>query len=232
MTGNEDVITAKNTSFFNDNDRYLQSVSKLATYVNIRNELATRLAGTRRLLDIGNGGVFDYPLEVAEEIVGVDLFVGAEASARLPENVTLVKADARTLPAELGKFDTVAMVMLIHHLVGRNTSDQAVLIREMLHGARNAMTEDARLVIVESTVGNGFYSFEKRIYPLAYRWLTRRAGGHPPVLQPIAVAHFPDGRLMIREMEHIQHRNPNGIAVNGIIVRMASATSRQSDSST
>lgn len=174
---------SKNATFFNDNDRYMQSVSQLETYANIRRELASALHGTTRLLDIGNGGVFDYPLDVAEEIVGVDLFVGEAASARLPPHVTLVKGDANNLPSELGTFDTVAMIMLIHHVVGAQVSDQAVLLRHMFTGLQNVMTDAARLVIVESIVSSSFYSFERLAYPIAYKWLTRREGGHPPVTQ-------------------------------------------------
>ena len=194
-----------NAQFFNDNDRYLQSVSELTTYRNIRDVLSTSLRGSRRLLDIGNGGVFDYPFDVADEIVGVDLFVGSEAAARLPDHVTLVQADARDLPTSMGRFDTVAMIMLIHHLVDRDPADQTQLIREMLIGLDKVMTDDARLVIVESTVSQSFHRFESLVYPWMYRWLTRGAAGHPPVMQlsAIALAELVTERFDISAMRRI-----------------------------
>lgn len=180
---NQPSVALQNAKFFNDNDRYLQSVSQLETYRNIRNVLETALSGSERLLDIGNGGVFDYPLDVAKEIVGVDLFVGEAAETRLPAHVSLVRGDATNLSADLGRFDTVAMVMLIHHLVGETVADQLDLIRRMLSRLPDVLTDDGRLVIVESIVSERFYAVEHRLYGVTRRFLLRRDGGHPPVMQ-------------------------------------------------
>ena len=38
-------------------------------------EVNAAIAGTQRLLDVGNGGVFDYDTQLVPEIVGVDLFL-------------------------------------------------------------------------------------------------------------------------------------------------------------
>lgn len=182
MPNQDDVVERKNAQFFADNDRYLQSISEIPTYRNIRHALAEALSGSGRLIDIGNGGVFDYPLDVAEEIVGVDLFVGKETQRNLPPHVRLVKGDARQLPSDIGLFDTAAMVMLLHHLVGSSPDDQPGFIREAVAEASSVLKRGGRLVVVESVVPGWFYRFERRAYRPMYR-TTTRSGGHPPAMQ-------------------------------------------------
>jgi hypothetical protein len=43
--------------------------------MNIRAVVSAAIAGARRLLDEGNGGVFVYDTNLAVEIAGVDLFL-------------------------------------------------------------------------------------------------------------------------------------------------------------
>ena len=185
MPGSEKTRTVDeaNIQFFSDNDRYAQSVSELTTYRNIRAALTGALSGSRRLLDIGNGGVFDYDLGVADEIVGLDLFLDEVTNAVLPLHVRLMHGDARALPADVGTFDAVAMIMLIHHLVGPRADDILGTTEEMLDAAARILDPGGKLVIVESVVGRIFHRFEQAIWPAAYRTLTRKSGGHPPAFQ-------------------------------------------------
>ena len=90
------------------------------------------LAGARRLVDIGNGGVFVYDPSVVDEIVGVDLF----APEHSPQsNVPFVQGRALELPLPNESCDTVLIVMLLHHLVG---------------DGRDALEQNARRVLSEA----------------------------------------------------------------------------------
>jgi hypothetical protein len=93
-TRGQDVASvAQNAAFFDENARYAESIATLATYRNIRAAVSTEIAGAERLLDGGNGGVFDYDLGLAPNVVGVDLFLNGTPSG-LPVDVELRHGDA------------------------------------------------------------------------------------------------------------------------------------------
>ena len=104
----DSVSVTKNKSFFADNSTYARNVAQLATYRNIRSEVDAAIAGTQRLLDIGNGGVFDYDTQLVPEIVGVDLFLD-DVAPTVPENVTLRRGDALVLDEPDGAYDGVLL---------------------------------------------------------------------------------------------------------------------------
>src|SRR5260221_7081405 len=113
----------KNIRYFLENiTAYRDSVAKLDTYEVIRREVSAAVAGIDRLLDIGNGGVFDYDTSRVREIVALDLFfskIPIEILADIfPPNVKPKTGSALQIPEPDGQFDGVLMVMLIHRLVG------------------------------------------------------------------------------------------------------------------
>ena len=93
MTPRQDpTAAARNEAFFADNAAYTERVASLDTYRFIREHLDAEVAGAQRLLDIGNGGTFDYDPALAGAITAVDLFV--EPGAERPPNVEYVQGDA------------------------------------------------------------------------------------------------------------------------------------------
>ncbi len=52
------------------------------------------MAGTGRLLDVGNGGVFEYSPELVDSIVAVDLFLSKIPEEQFPANVEARDGDA------------------------------------------------------------------------------------------------------------------------------------------
>ncbi len=63
-----------------------------------RSAVDREIAGARRLLDVGNGGVFDYDTRLAERVVGVDLFLDG-SPPHLADHITLRRGDALALRA-------------------------------------------------------------------------------------------------------------------------------------
>src|SRR5271170_7183457 len=115
-----DRSVAKNTSFFRDQlDSYKSKVNTLDTYRNIRAAINAELSGIRRLLDVGNGGTFDYDVSLVRELDAVDLFLEDLPPGSFPPNVTPRNGSALHLPFTDAAFDGVIMVMLIHNLTGR-----------------------------------------------------------------------------------------------------------------
>src|SRR5438067_9037107 len=116
-SGQDTASAAKNARFFGANKRYAQHVGSLETYRQIRRTIDGEIAGARRLLDVGNGGVFDYDASLAQHLVAVDLFL-AGRRAGLDDHITLRRGDALALEEPDAAYDVVLDSLLFHHLVG------------------------------------------------------------------------------------------------------------------
>jgi hypothetical protein len=98
----------KNISFFKENlAAYSGHVETLDTYQNIREFTNQALAGIDRLLDVGNGGTFDYDVHLVRELVAVDLFLTDLSQAAFPRHVELKNGGALDLPERDRSFDGV-----------------------------------------------------------------------------------------------------------------------------
>jgi SAM-dependent methyltransferase len=183
-SGQTQVSADKNAKFFLDEyQNYRAKVESIDTYASISSALSMKLHGIRRLLDIGNGGVFDYDTNQVEEIIGLDLFLdNLPADIRLPKNVSMVQGSALDIPKTLQDFDGVVMVMLIHHLVGKTVHDCLANIQQLLSEAHRVLRPRGRLVIMESCVPSWFFVFEKILFTPA-ALIIEKTMKHPPVLQ-------------------------------------------------
>src|SRR6266571_5707760 len=122
--GQTDTSVAKNVSFFREHRlEYGKNVQELDTYVAMRASVNQALQGMDHLLDIGNGGVFDYNTNIVRSIVALDLFLDGLPPDTFPANVTLKTGSALAIPEPDASFDGVLLAMLIHHLVGKTVSE-------------------------------------------------------------------------------------------------------------
>jgi SAM-dependent methyltransferase len=145
--------------------------------------LSHELKGVARLLDVGNGGVFDYDTSCVQEIIGLDLFLDQLPSdIPLPANVRMVRGSALDIPKALSGVDGVVMVMLIHHLVGKTVAACLANVNQALSEAHRVLRPGGKLVVMESCVPAWFFSFEK----LGFRpasFVIERTMKHPATLQ-------------------------------------------------
>lgn len=164
-----DKSVAKNKSFFGKHrDEYDKNVQELDTYKAIRSSINEAIRGIDRLLDIGNGGVFDYETSIAGSIVALDLFFDdLPTSFTCPQNVTLRTGSALAIPEPDESFDGVLIAMLIHHLVGRTVKESIDNIHRVVREAFRVLRPGGRLIIVESCVPQWFFLFESLLFPLA-----------------------------------------------------------------
>lgn len=183
-SGQTQSSTDKNAKFFLDEyQNYRAKIESIDTYASISLALSMRIEGIRRLLDIGNGGVFDYDTTRVVEIIGLDLFLDSLPSdIHLPENVSMVQGDALDIPRTLQDFDGVVMVMLIHHLVGKTVRDCVANIQQLLSEAHRVLRPGGRLIIIESCVPSWFFLLEKIAFTPA-TWVIEKTIKHPSVLQ-------------------------------------------------
>ena len=179
---------AQNSEFFS-RDTYNHHAERLDSHARIRQALSAELAGTGRLLDVGNGGVFEYDPAVAEELVAVDLFLDGSMSDDYPDNVAIRRGDALDLREEEASFDVVLEAFLYHHLTGSRPADSVANTRRAIAEAARMLRPGGRLVIAESCIPRLLYPIERALFrPLRRLAATPLLGGHPATLQlPIGV---------------------------------------------
>ena len=183
MPGQDTASAEQNAEFFS-RDKHGRDVAALDTYHNIRQAVTREVAGTELLLDVGNGGVFDYDTTQVGRIVAVDLFLDRLPVSQFPPNVTARRGDALALDEPDEAYEVVLEALLYHHLVGRRPGDSIVNIRRAIAEAARVLCPGGRLVIAESCVPPWFYRFEQLAFrPLATLAKTPLLGGHPAVLQ-------------------------------------------------
>jgi SAM-dependent methyltransferase len=209
----QDVRSAEqNSSFFAGNQKYARMVAGLATYRNIREAVNESIAGRKRLLDIGNGGVFDYDTELAGEIVGVDLFLDGEGLVT-PPNVTLRRGDALDLDEPDAAYDGVLIVLVLHHLVSSTVDGTVENIRKAIAEARRVLEPGGKLILVESCVSTRAYSVIRHLFAPLRLLAASPLMDHPPTLQfpadeiqrllrehfaDVHVRRIPTGRVLLQ----------------------------------
>jgi SAM-dependent methyltransferase len=183
MTGQDAASAERNAEFF-ARDKHGRDVAELDTYRLIREAITREVAGTERLLDVGNGGVFEYDTAQVGEIVAVDLFLDQLPAGHFPPNVTPRRGDALDLDEPDDAYDVVLEALLFHHLVGSEPSDSIANTRRAISEAARVLRPGGRLVVAESCVPGWFYGVERAMFrPLSALARTPLLGGHPAVLQ-------------------------------------------------
>jgi SAM-dependent methyltransferase len=183
--GQDTASVAQNSKFFTDvNERYAKLLTSMETYRQVSRVVGREIAGTGRLLDVGNGGVFDYDTGLAEEIVGVDLCLDA-TPPNLPEHIALRYGDALALDEPNGAYDTVLESSVFHHLIGTDVDSTLSNIRQAVGEAHRVLKPGGRYVVTESCVNEHVFAIERRLFaPL--RLLART-----PLLRHPATLQFP-----------------------------------------
>jgi SAM-dependent methyltransferase len=179
----ESGSAARNEEFF-ARDLYGEHVASLDTYRMIREAVTKEVSGTAKLLDVGNGGVFEYDTSQVGEIVAVDLFLDKLPADRFPANVTARRGDALALSEAEGAYDAVLEAFLFHHIVGATPADLLSNVRRALSEAERPLRPGGRLIVPESVVPRWFYALERVMFrPLLLLSRTPLLGGHPATMQ-------------------------------------------------
>jgi SAM-dependent methyltransferase len=183
MTGQDATSVKQNAEFF-ARDKHGRDAAELDTYRLIREAITLEVAGADQLLDIGNGGVFEYDTSKVKSIVAVDLFLDQVPASQFPANVTARRGDALDLDEGDASYDLVLEALLYHHLVGTRPRDSIDNVRRAVTEAERVLRPGGRLVVAESCVPRWFYGFERVMFrPLVALARTPLLGGHPAVLQ-------------------------------------------------
>ena len=175
------IIEKKNIEFFSSNSKYQNNVATIDTYKILYSEITNFIKSSNKLLDIGHGGTFDYDTSKVKEITGLDLDKMIDVK-NIPKNIRLVKGSALDIPEDIKNFDTTIVVMLLHHLVGNEVSENLENLDRCLQQIRKTLIDNGKLIIVESCVPKWFYLIEKILFkPTSF--LIKKFIKHPPAFQ-------------------------------------------------
>jgi SAM-dependent methyltransferase len=182
-----EASVAANARYFLEHiHEYESAVSKIDTYATIRQFISVRVAGVSELLDVGNGGVFDYDTAKVGRICAVDLFLGNLPADLIekyfPKNAIPKTGSALALPEPDAKFDMVLMVMLLHHLTGKDWRTSWINALTALDEAWRVLKPGGKLLIVESCIPSWFFQIEKPALWLLSR-LVSSLFSHPITFQ-------------------------------------------------
>lgn len=168
----------QNIDWFADNHNYVDRQARLECYQHITRMVEREIRGSRHLLDVGNGGFFNYRTHLAEHVTAVDLFLEEQPGAT--GNVTLRRGSLLELPFAEESFDCVLEQNVLHHVTGRTVRENHDNMHRCLAEMYRVLEPGGKAVIIESTVGPLFYAFEWLVYRPA-SWVKR--GGHPVTFQ-------------------------------------------------
>ena len=156
-------------------------IHTIDTYKILYSEITDFIKSSDRLLDIGHGGSFDYDTSKVKEITGLDLDKMIDIN-NLPKNINLIEGSVLNIPKNVKNFDTTLVVMLLHHLVGNNVSENLENLDKCLQQIRKTLINNGKLIIVESCVPKWFYLIEKLLFkPTSF--LIKKFMKHPPAFQ-------------------------------------------------
>jgi ubiquinone/menaquinone biosynthesis C-methylase UbiE len=192
---------ATNSAWFKDNDHYAESQVRLECYRHIQRMVEREVRGSDHLLDIGNGGFFNYDTAIAGHVTAVDLFL--EDGPGPTPNSSFRAGSFLDLPFPDGSFDCVLQQNVLHHVTGRKVSENFANMRRCVSEMFRVLRPGGKAVVVESTVGPLFNLFERLVYR-PFLWIKR--GGHPVTFQYTArqlLAAATDAGLELEEFSWV-----------------------------
>jgi SAM-dependent methyltransferase len=168
----------KNADFFAENDWYKSNQGRLETYRLIAQSAAHEVERAEHLLDIGNGGVFVFPIDHIPHVEAIDVFIEAAFTQRYPK--VLWRAMNILSLTDRERFDTVIAINCLHHVVGDDVAQCYHNLHRILALIFQALQVGGKLVLIESTVPAWFALIYKQLYPFLLKiWPLK----HPPTFQ-------------------------------------------------
>ncbi len=178
MEGLSQTTVAENAAWFSENDQYIEAQARLECYQHIKRIVERELRGVKHVLDVGNGGFFNYDTSLVTQVTAIDLFL-KDGPGPFP-NSTFRQGSLLELPFPDQSFDCILEQNVFHHVTGRDVAENHKNLRRCLQEMHRCLHPGGKALIIESTVGNLFYIFERLVYKTA---LTLKRGGHPVTFQ-------------------------------------------------
>jgi SAM-dependent methyltransferase len=172
------TTASTNRDWFQDNDHYIQAQARLECYQLIQKIVEREVRGCEHVLDVGNGGFFNYDTALARSVTAVDLFL--EDGPGPTANSVFRSGSFLELPLADQTFDCILQQNVLHHVTGRNVAENHANMRRCLAEMYRCLRPGGKAVVIESTVGPFFYLFETLVFR---PFLLVKRGGHPVTFQ-------------------------------------------------
>lgn len=143
----------QNADFFNEFEA-LGIQERLELYQLMNLSVTRELQGVQSLLDVGNGGFFNYSTEAIPEVVACDLMLKDERPA---PNIQFKPGSILDLPFESERFDCVLVQSVLHHVTGDSVAKNHHNMERSLSECVRVLKPGGKLVVIESTVPAWFY---------------------------------------------------------------------------
>lgn len=184
--------------WFDENEAYHQLQASLPHYQFTRLIVEREIAGAQHLLDVGNGGFFNYNTSLCDEITAVDVFL----KPGHPEpHITNITGSILSLPTS--GHDVILLQHVLHHVTGRSINANHAHLRTAFVQLAGALATGGKLVIIESVVPRWFYKIECALYGTVRRL---KRGGHPVTFQftrDHLIGAGRAARLVLRECSYV-----------------------------
>ena len=150
--------------FAKQQKKYREVVEKTnkELYKNIRKELDKNLKGV--VLDIGNGGIFNYDVNKLKGIIAVDIAFKSKEDGK----IKYIEGDARNLnKIKSNSCDRVVMQFLLHHITERNKKKTYIGLKKSLKEAKRVLKKKrGELIIIEMLVNPLVENLENIFYDI------------------------------------------------------------------
>jgi len=191
---------AQNIEFFKENEQYMDAQSRMEIYQYTRLMAEREIKGSQKVLDVGNGGFFNYDTQLAGHVTAVDLFIPEHIKP--PANAVFVNGSILELPLPDNTYDCVLLQNVFHHITGKTVAINFANMRQSMKELYRVTAPGGKCAILESTVGHWFYLFERLVYGPA-SWVKR--SGHPITFQFTARQLLNTGLEMGFELEEFAY---------------------------
>ncbi len=125
------------------------------------------------ILDIGNGGNFFYNYKNSKKIIVLDQ--SSEMLTKLKDNkITKITQDARNMSnIDNRSIDIILICFVLHHINGPKYEDSIISLNKIINEAEKKLHSQGELIIVELTLNNILFFFQKLFYQFTYLILSK-----------------------------------------------------------
>lgn len=195
------VTSEQNIEWFGENEAYMARQSRLEHYQHAKRSVEHELHGVHRVLDVGNGGFFNYDTGIVDHVTALDLFL-KDGPGPTP-NSTLRGGSLLDLPFSDQSFDCILLQNVFHHITGQTPTENFANLRQSMIEIHRCLESNGKVIIIESTVGPVFQFVERMLFTLAIRL---KRSGHPVTFQFTPnqiVSHGRQCGLMLEELSFV-----------------------------
>lgn len=170
----------KTKQFFDQWDTYHETVKNIDTW-KLYGEAISKYIKKDVILDIGNGGIFNYDTTGVKKIVALDLAPNLLKNALRADNIEYVEGNIIKLRYKEPEFDQAVMDMVVHHLAEKNYRITKENVLESFKNTYRVLKPGGELLIMESCLPKFFELSERFLFPF-FRMFTALLK-HPVVFQ-------------------------------------------------